>query len=116
MSVETLLDKAGKFELAALDKRKSLPGTHVPFTGSPRRHPVDADKVILVADPGSPCAFYYEFFTADVDFAEKLPSQVTGDGESVTLVRLWVRKGGIGLRCTPFLVEDTRSAHLPATD
>ena len=32
---------------------KALRETHISFTGSPQRHPYDAKKVILVADPYS---------------------------------------------------------------
>jgi hypothetical protein len=29
------------------------------------------------------------------------------DGETVTLVRAWIKKMSIGIRCAPFIVEDT---------
>jgi hypothetical protein len=38
---------------------------------------------------------------------EELPNIVTVDGETVTMVRVWIKKMSIGMRCSPFIVEDT---------
>jgi hypothetical protein len=82
--------------------------SHVPFSGSPCKHPHDSKKMILVTDPFSTALTYFEFNLTDVSFIEELPHLVLPEGEVVNMVRLWVRKGCIGVRCTPFIVEDTR--------
>ena len=82
--------------------------THVPFTGSPQRHPFDSEKVILFIDPYSTHTAYYEFNACDISYLEELPSIVNLDGKAILMVRLWVKKLSLGLRCTPFIVMDTR--------
>ncbi len=85
---------------------KSLKNTHVAFSGSPRKHPYDPYKVILMADPFNRNAFYYEFRIEDVSYVEELPSLVNVDEEVIPVVRIWIKKSSVGLRCTPFWVED----------
>jgi inorganic pyrophosphatase len=84
---------------------KELKKTHVPFSGSPVNHPYDSKKVILVQDPYSSSPFYYEFKSDDITYAEKLPNIVNVEGETVTMVRFWVKKMALGILCTPFLVQ-----------
>ena len=82
--------------------------THVPFSGSLYKHPRDPEKVILVVDPHGNDAVYYEFRIDDISFVEKLPSIVSLDGKTIRLARLWVKKKSIGIKCTPFTVNDIR--------
>ena len=99
-----------KFEIQTYIKPKNLSAlkkTHVAFTGSPQRHPYDSDKVILVVDPYSSNTFYYEFKMDDVAFVEELPNLVNIDGEAISTARIWVKKMSIGVRCSPFVVEET---------
>jgi inorganic pyrophosphatase len=81
---------------------------NVSFTGSPRQHPFDPDRVVLVADPYSTNTFYYEFLKADISCAEELPSVVDLDGKAITMLRIWIKKGSVAVRSTPFIVGDTR--------
>lgn len=85
---------------------KNLNETHVAFSGSPRKHPYDAHKIVLVSDPFSRNNHYYEFKTDDISYVEELPNIVNADNEVIPVVRIWVRKKSIGIRCTPFWVED----------
>ena len=105
--IKKILKKAVKFEIETYKKFPDMTLNHVAFTGSPQKHPLDKNKVILIVDPFSTQTFYYEFNTADVQGIEELPSLVTMEGESVNMVRLWVRKGSIGVKSVPFVVEDT---------
>jgi inorganic pyrophosphatase len=107
MAIKKFLEKAKRFELDSYRKFPDLIFNHVPFSGAPQKHPYDNNKIILVADPFSTQTFYYEFNMADVEGIEELPSLVTVKGESVTMARLWVRKGRIAVKSTPFVVEDT---------
>lgn len=111
MTLTNVLQKAEKFELQAYRRstdRRRISATHVAYSGSPFKHPHNRDKVILVADPFSQNTHYYEFNTEDIVLAEDLPNMVNLENESVTMVRLWVKKGALALRCTPFRVDDTR--------
>jgi inorganic pyrophosphatase len=109
MQFTNLLQQGEKFAIQEYERPQDvqeLRRTHVPFSGSPLRHPYDDEKIILVADPYSTHTFYYEFRTDDISWAEKLPSLVNVEGESVSMVRVWVRKRSVGVRHTPFIVED----------
>jgi hypothetical protein len=110
MKVHTYLQETKKFEIQAYEKPKDwqmLKDSHVSFSGTPRKHPYDPDKVILIADPYSTNTFYYEFRADDIAYVAELPSMVSLEGESITMVRLWIKKMSIGVRCTPFIVQET---------
>ena len=103
------IQKAEKFELEKYKKPrdvKSLLKAHVPFTGSPRQHPHDSDKIILVADPYSTYTFFFEFNKDDIAYVEKMSSLVDAEGQAIGMARIWVRKMSVAVRCTPFLVSD----------
>jgi hypothetical protein len=111
MPRHTLLQRTEKLEIEAYEKPKdlnSLLKSHVAFTGSPQKHPHNSNKVILISDPFSTSAFYYEFIKENISYFEELPNLVDPNGETVTMGRIWVKKGSLGIRCTPFIVEDTR--------
>lgn len=102
--------EAIKFEIQTYRRpkdRKALLTRHVAFSGSPQRHPYDREKIILVADPYSTHNFFYEFHKDDIAYVEELPSIVNLKGETVTMVRVWIKKMSIAMRCSPFIVEDT---------
>lgn len=81
--------------------------THVPFSGAPRQHPYDkTNKVILIVDPGSSNTSYIEFKTKDIAKVEELPHIVTPKQVTIPMVRIWVKKRSMAIRCTPFMVED----------
>ena len=112
MTLPKFLQKTQKLDIEAYKRPKDWKGlskTHVPFTGSPQKHPYDNDRVVLVADPFSTNAFYYEFKTRDIDYIEDLASMVTIEGDTVNMARLWIKKKAVGVRCTPFVVEDIKS-------
>jgi inorganic pyrophosphatase len=111
MGTKNFPERVKKFELEAYKTPKNLKElrkTHVAFSGSPLKHAYDPKKVILVPDPYGRNPFYYEFNNDDVNYVEKLPSIVNVDGETVNMVRVWVRKMSTGVLCTPFLVEETK--------
>lgn len=102
-------EEAKKFSIQAYKRPndlKVLRQTHVTFSGSPRKHPYDSKKVILIADPFSTSTFYYEFRVDDISYVEELPNLVNLDGDTITMARIWVKKMSIALRCAPFIVED----------
>ncbi len=99
-----------EIETYAMPKNlKELKKTHVPFSGSPLHHPYDSKKVILVQDLYSSSPFYYEFKSDDITYAEKLPSIVNLEGETVTMVRFWVKKMAMGVLCAPFRVQEIKT-------
>jgi hypothetical protein len=111
MPIKNFPQEVKKFEMEAYQKPGDLKGlrkTHVPFSGSPSKHPNDPKKIILIPDPYSSSPFYYEFQSEDIAFVEKLPNLVNLDGETLKMVRLWIKKMSVGVVSTPFLVEEIK--------
>ena len=109
MPLTDLIKKSNKYEIQSYKKRtdlKELKKTHVPFIGSPQKHSYNHEIVILQIEPYNTNTSYYEFKTKDIFHVEELPNITNMDGETVTMVRIWVKKKSVALRCTPFLVED----------
>ncbi|MBU0986388.1 MAG: inorganic pyrophosphatase Ppa [Proteobacteria bacterium] len=101
--------KGKKFEIQSYKRPKDLANfrkTHLPFTGSPQKHPYDSKKFILVPDPYSSNSYYFEFMIEDIAFVEELPNLVNLEGKVVTMARIWVKKMRMGLQCLPFVVAD----------
>jgi hypothetical protein len=112
MQTKNFPQKVKKFEMEAFERKKNskeLRKTHVPFSGSPLKHPYDPKKVILVPDPYGRNPFYYEFKRDDITYAEGLPNIVDVRGKTITMIRFWVKKMSVGMLCTPFLVEETKT-------
>lgn len=110
MATVNLLELKEKFEIQTYQKPRTMDKhTHIPFSGSPKKHPHRRDRVILVADPFTSNTFYYEFNIADIAFAEELSSITNIEGESVSMARIWVKKKSVAIRCTPFVVDDIAS-------
>lgn len=106
MPFSTFIELKDNYEIQVYKKAKNMDKReHIPFSGSPQKHPYEHDKIILIADPFTRDTFYYEFRARDIGFAEELPSLTTIDGESVIMVRIWVKKQSVGIRCTPFIVD-----------
>jgi hypothetical protein len=82
------------------------PKNTIPFTGYPRQHPSEKNKLILVYDPLGPHPVVLEFKIDDVLFLEEVHSAVTETGEGIPLIKLWVRKGAHGVILEPFEVDE----------
>ena len=106
MSIANFLELKDKFEIQGyvqpdhIDKER-----YIPFSGSPRKHPCEETRIILIADPFSEVTYFYEFNIEDIVFVEKIPNITNIDGESIPMVRVWVKKKSVALRCTPFIVD-----------
>jgi hypothetical protein len=111
MPMIKILQEAKKLEIQPFKRPKhitDLKEENVPFSGSPLRHPYDDTKIILLVDPYSNNTFYYEFKADDISFVEELPSVVSMEGENINMARVWIRKRRVGIRCTPFVVDDIK--------
>ena len=86
--------------------RSGTPQDAVAFVGTLRKHPYEKDKCILICDePGTEPAIL-EFRKAYVLAVEEMPSLVDESGASISVAKLWVRRGSMGLRYEPFEVDD----------
>jgi len=84
---------------------KGQPNDGVPFKGFPRVHPSEKNKLILVKDPLGNEPVVLEFKLDDILFVEEIPSAVTESGEGVPLVKLWIKRGAVGVKLEPFEVK-----------
>ncbi|GHV85299.1 hypothetical protein AGMMS50230_09070 [Spirochaetia bacterium] len=82
------------------------PKNAVAFTGYPRAHPSEKEKLLLVYDPLGVNPSLMEFKTGDVLFVEDIPQAVTEAGEGIPLVKIWVRRGARGVLLEPFEVDN----------
>jgi hypothetical protein len=82
------------------------PKNALPFTGYPRQHPSEKNKIVLFYDPLGSNPTVLEFKLDDVLQIEEIHSAVTESGEGVPLAKLWVRKGARGVIMEPFEVDD----------
>lgn len=105
MTIDKFIELKDSLELQKYVRSLDFDKEHCcSFYGSPKKHPYEKNRVILVADPFSEHTFYYEFNLEDVLSIEEQPSITNMEGESISMVRLWVKKKSIGLQCTPFVV------------
>jgi hypothetical protein len=96
VSIRKYLGTEPLHEVTRYSARGGRAADNVAFTGAPRKHPYDPEKLVLI----------YEIRLQDVAHVDERPSLVTEGGESLPMVRLWVRKGALGLRYEPFVVAD----------
>ena len=104
MSIREYLASEPFFEIQRY--KSTPPQDAVAYVGTPRKHPYDDGKIILVGDPTSESPGLYEFLVGDIVHAEDLASPVTKSGESYPRVRIWIRRGSMGIRYEPFEVDD----------
>jgi hypothetical protein len=107
MSIRKYLSTEPLNEIAKYATVADYSREHVAFSGAPKKHPYDSEKIILILDPFSSHTLFYEFRIADIAHVEELPQIVAETGESLKMVRIWVKKGSFGVRYEPFVVEDT---------
>ena len=103
MAVSKFLETLPLNEIARFSK--GPPKNSVPFTGCPRQHPADSEKLVLFYDPVGVNPMVMEFKLADVLFIEELPAIITETGEGIPIIKLWIRKGARGISLEPFEVD-----------
>ncbi len=77
---------------------------YVSYEGTPRKLIDDKSKIILLSDPFSNMGRIYEFPVKAVGYIEEIGTISSENSESVLKIRLWVKKGTVGIESNPFLV------------
>lgn len=107
MSATIYLEAARLYEVIPTRRRGRIE-EGVAFSGTPRRHPYDSGKVLLVPDhwnePSRRAGTLLEFRIEDILQVDDLPSPVSVNGEGLPMVRLWVRRGAMAVELHPFEV------------
>ncbi len=103
MDIDLLLRKSEKLEIDTYKKPPSFPANHASFEGTPRKHPYNSGRIILITKPFCKDVCYYEFKLSDVDGMEEMSNIVDQDGNSLPVVRIWVKKGHVAIKSVPFI-------------
>ncbi len=105
--IDRYLQTAPLHELVKYSSDSDYSRDSVAFSGAPQKHPYDPEKLILISDPFSAHTAFYEFNLSDIAHVDELPSLVSQKGDALVMVKVWIKKGRLGLRYEPFVVEDT---------
>ena len=108
MSAVVYLETKELYEI--IPAKKEYSGDARAFSGAPRRHPYDHSKLLLVPEPWTEPTYVLEFRLEDVVHVEDQSSLANTEGESLTMVRIWVRHGAVGVELRPFHVEKAGEA------
>ena len=106
MSIRDYLTTLPMFDIVKYDNKDDFIQKAISFKGAPRKHPYDSEKLILIVNPFSSNTFFYEFLVKDIIRYDELPSMGTDNGETLSMVRIWVLKGTVGMKYIPFEVDD----------
>ncbi len=104
MGVQGFLEAQPSFDIQKYATHDNYRRLGVEFMGTPRRHPYDTDRMVLVPSPFESDRVFYEFRLQDILHAEEVKSIVNHEGRSVQLVRFWIRRGSRALTISPFEV------------
>ncbi|MBN1696415.1 MAG: hypothetical protein JW881_02770 [Spirochaetales bacterium] len=107
MSISKYLDTQTIHDIVKYNRKQDYSKGNVSFTGAPRKHPYDPKKLLLVSDPFSSNTIFFEFNLKDITHLEELSQIASEKGDILKLIKIWVKKGSLGVRYEPFIVEDT---------
>ena len=106
MSVKKYLEAKPLSTIAKYDSRADLEREAIPFSGTPRKHPYDGEKMLLVSEPFSSNTMFHEFQIDDILHVDDLARRATEAGDTIGMVKIWVRKGSTGMQYQPFEVDE----------
>ena len=96
----------GKKALQKYSEPSRLANEAVPYVGQPKRQEAESDKIYLRLNPLSSNGAILEFKTKDIVFAENVKTVSQKDGGAFQIVKIWIRKGSVGIKLEPFSVQD----------
>ena len=100
-----LISTSAKFDIAAYSQN-DFTREFVAFEGTPRKHPHDVSRVLLLADPFQAHASFFEFPVDSVAHIEEIGTISSPDGKSIYKIRIWVKRGVVAIEHRPFVVDD----------
>lgn len=102
--VKKLIEQSASYEISKFKDNK-IQDSHVPYEGSPKKHPTDDNILILLTDPFSRRSSFYEFSIESIGSIEELGTISSEDGSNAYMIRVWIRKGMTALKTEPFIVD-----------
>lgn len=85
-------------------ERANYSATCTAFEGVPRSHPHEKNLLMLMGSPYSDDRDFYEFSFDHIVHVEELGTATDENGDTLFLMRIWVKKGSPALHYTPFIV------------
>lgn len=102
MSIRQYLEALPLNDLVHLKDADFYRNSSRAFTGSPRRHPYDKEKLLLIHEPDEDKQIIYEFLIRDITHVEAESTLADDQGKNLSQVKLWVQKGCWGMKSSPF--------------
>lgn len=93
-------------ELSKFSNPHRLHKEAVPYVGHAKQLKDTPEKIFLRLDSISSHGQMLEFKTKDVIHAEDVNTVTKENGQAIRIVRIWVKKGSIGIKLEPFVVTD----------
>jgi len=90
--IKKLLEQAKQYEIENVVN----PNFHLlysPFEGSPKKHPIDENVLILLSSEQLDKKTFYEFSLNSIGNIEDLGTVSDNNGKSSYLVKVWVKNG-----------------------
>ena len=83
--IKKLIEMSASYEVSKFRDIK-LKDSHIPYEGSPKKHPTDENIIILLADPLSRRSNFYEFSIESIGKIEELGTITAENGESAYMI------------------------------
>lgn len=106
MSIRRMLSTSPLHQIIPATVCANYKETSISFSGAPRKHPYDPEKMLLFCDPFSNNTRIFEFCIADITHVTELPSIGTDTGDNLQTVQIWVKKGSFGIKYDPFEIQE----------
>ncbi|MDA3901016.1 MAG: inorganic pyrophosphatase Ppa [Spirochaetes bacterium] len=98
--IQHLLEHKSSHSIQQVDSKHDF----IEFIGTPKKHPVDKNVLVLLTNPFEEHRHYYEFTMDSICDIEELNSVSADNGETAYQVRIWVHKGSLAFKTEPFIV------------
>ena len=76
-----------KYEASANYEKKCIS-----FTGNPRKHPYDKNRMILIVESHDDKTIFHDFRLTDIAHITELPNISKEEGVSLRQIQLWIKK------------------------
>ncbi|HPC38994.1 MAG TPA: hypothetical protein PLF21_06750 [Exilispira sp.] len=101
---QNALKPAFSFDLQKYKTTNSI-NDSVVIVGTPFISPTKKDKIVISPTLFSDNKIFYEFDIKDVITWEELDKIVNSNGTAITLIKLYIKKGTVGLKYEPILFK-----------
>jgi len=101
---QNTLRPAFNFDLQKYKSTSSIKDSII-IIGAPFVNPLKNDKIVISPAIFSENKIFYEFDIKDVITWEELDKIVNSKGSTITLIKLYIKRGTIGIRYEPILFQ-----------